>query len=402
MGFEDNEKYDSADGETGERPDRTHDLGDGENNKGKVAAIFDAVRRRVDSKADESHKDADVADREDVDEDEEDEPFGPKELLAYIKGLGKVKLAAIVAVAVLVLAGGVFAGFQAAQSRQYVTTATDIADRFPLKAEDVGANPQLVGSDGPYAILHTTAGDITMILYPDQAPKAVENFIELAKRGYYDGSAFYFVKKDQYAELGKPVAGNPATTTTPPADGEEAKYGDEISSFEGGLPFPDEFHDGLHNFNGAVGMVNDAYNMNYSRFYYVVSDAKTENGDDVAMSIYYNELTRNLIDTYQAEHPVRPTDEELAEFQDELNAKLQGIATDGVPQETYDRYASAIERYKEVGGIWSLDHRYTVFGQIVRGLNVAKAATEVLVDPNTRTPKKELAILSVEIVDSLE
>ena len=51
-------------------------------------------------------------------------------------------------------------------------------------------------SGTPLAVMHTTAGDMTYILYPEQCPQTVANFTELAKKGYYDGTYIFRVEKD--------------------------------------------------------------------------------------------------------------------------------------------------------------------------------------------------------------
>jgi len=43
----------------------------------------------------------------------------------------------------------------------------------------------------PRVILETTRGRIELLLYPEKAPKTVENFIGLVKKGYYDGIIFH-------------------------------------------------------------------------------------------------------------------------------------------------------------------------------------------------------------------
>ena len=43
------------------------------------------------------------------------------------------------------------------------------------------------------ATLHTTLGDVHLQLFPEYAPKAVENFLGLAQKGYYDGVIFHRV-----------------------------------------------------------------------------------------------------------------------------------------------------------------------------------------------------------------
>lgn len=43
------------------------------------------------------------------------------------------------------------------------------------------------------AVLHTEAGDITLEFFPDKAPGHVDNFVELAEKGFYDGTVFHRV-----------------------------------------------------------------------------------------------------------------------------------------------------------------------------------------------------------------
>ena len=54
------------------------------------------------------------------------------------------------------------------------------------------------------AIMHTNMGDISIRLFPDHAPKAVENFTTHAKNGYYDGIVFHRVIKDFMIQGGDP------------------------------------------------------------------------------------------------------------------------------------------------------------------------------------------------------
>lgn len=49
------------------------------------------------------------------------------------------------------------------------------------------------GPLGRKAVIHTTKGDISIDLFPDQVPKTVENFVGLAKKHYYDEVIFHRV-----------------------------------------------------------------------------------------------------------------------------------------------------------------------------------------------------------------
>ena len=48
----------------------------------------------------------------------------------------------------------------------------------------------------PTVTLHTNHGDITLEVFADKVPKTAKNFVELAKKGYYDGTIFHRVIKD--------------------------------------------------------------------------------------------------------------------------------------------------------------------------------------------------------------
>jgi peptidylprolyl isomerase domain and WD repeat-containing protein 1 len=61
---------------------------------------------------------------------------------------------------------------------------------------------------GSLALLQTSVGDIRIKLLPDIAPKAVENFVGLAKKGYYNGVLFHRVIKNFMTELGVKVYGD--------------------------------------------------------------------------------------------------------------------------------------------------------------------------------------------------
>ncbi len=100
------------------------------------------------------------------------------------------------------------------------------------------------------AIVSTTMGDMEIELYPDKAPKTVENFVGLATKGYYDGIIFHRVI-DQFMIQG----GDPSGTGT----GGQSYFG---------KAFEDEFHDELrHTEAGILSMANAGPNTNGSQFF---------------------------------------------------------------------------------------------------------------------------------------
>ena len=123
-------------------------------------------------------------------------------------------------------------------------TGVDVSDieltqlEAPSKGEEV-------------CVMDTDAGVIKMRLFPDQAPKAVKNWIELSKDGFYDGTPFARVIKDFVIQGGA-------------LDGS----GDESKSIYDGF-YEDEVDKGLYNFDGALCLGNNGPHTNGNQFYIV-------------------------------------------------------------------------------------------------------------------------------------
>jgi peptidyl-prolyl cis-trans isomerase B (cyclophilin B) len=97
----------------------------------------------------------------------------------------------------------------------------------------------------------TNHGTITLKLFPEHAPKAVENFVTHSKNGYYNGLTFHRVIKDFMIQGGDPN-GN--------GTGGESIWGE---------PFEDEFSKELFHLRGALSMANAGPNTNGSQFFIV-------------------------------------------------------------------------------------------------------------------------------------
>ena len=127
------------------------------------------------------------------------------------------------------------------EGEQKVTSAD-----FPQLSTEVSDNEKLVE-------METSMGTIKIKLFPEYAPKAVENFVKHSEEGYYDGLIFHRVIKDFMIQGGDPN-GN--------GTGGESIYG---------TPFKDEFSKNLYNLRGALSMANSGANTNGSQFFIVES-----------------------------------------------------------------------------------------------------------------------------------
>lgn len=108
------------------------------------------------------------------------------------------------------------------------------------------------------ATMKTTMGEIQILLFPDAAPKAVENFTTHAKNGYYDGLIFHRVIPDFMIQGGDP---------TGTGMGGESIWGKH---------FEDEFSPDYHNLRGALSMANAGPGTNGSQFFIVQAPAVSD------------------------------------------------------------------------------------------------------------------------------
>ena len=182
------------------------------------------------------------------------------------------------------------------------------------------------------AVMKTNMGEVEILLFPEVAPKAVENFISLAKGGYYDGIIFHRVIKDFMIQGGDP---------TGTGMGGESVWG---------KPFEDEFSEEARNFRGALSMANAGPNTNGSQFFIVQAGPET-------------------------------MDERIFSM---LKRQGKNFSND------------VAEKYMEVGGTPWLDGAHTVFGQVIRGMDVVDKIGNLRVDHSDK-PYEEVKILGITI-----
>ncbi|KXH79325.1 peptidylprolyl isomerase [Sporosarcina sp. HYO08] len=115
---------------------------------------------------------------------------------------------------------------------------------YPQLSTEVAENEALV-------VMNTTLGAIKIKMFPEMAPKTVENFLTHAENGYYDGIIFHRVIEDFMIQGGDPTGTGMGGTSI---------YGDT---------FEDEFSMQLFNLRGALSMANAGPGTNGSQFFIV-------------------------------------------------------------------------------------------------------------------------------------
>lgn len=211
------------------------------------------------------------------------------------------------------------------------------------------------------AVLTTNLGTIKIRLFPEEAPKAVENFTTHIEEGYYDGLTFHRVIDGFMIQGGDPL-GN--------GTGGESIWGEA---------FEDEFSEDLLNLRGALAMANSGPNTNGSQFFINQGDASDFSGWEYFDQNYelYQQMYEQYGDILVAQYGSMP---DMGRVSDEVR-KL----------------------YEENGGNPSLDGAYsipgrghTVFGQVFEGMEVVDAIAAVQTDDNDK-PLEDVVIEKAEI-----
>jgi peptidylprolyl isomerase domain and WD repeat-containing protein 1 len=133
----------------------------------------------------------------------------------------------------------------------------DVHNEKPRNANNKAKQDEkALAATGSTATLHTTYGDITIRLFPDAAPKAVENFVTHARNGYYNNVIFHRVIRKFMIQTGDPLGDG---------TGGESIWGKE---------FADEFTPALrHDKPYTVSMANAGPASNASQFFITTEKA---------------------------------------------------------------------------------------------------------------------------------
>ena len=242
--------------------------------------------------------------------------------------------------------------------------------------------------------IKTTEGDIIIRLY-DETPKHRDNFLKLAKEGYFNGTLFHRVIKDFMIQGGDPDSKNAPK-------GKMLGTGGPDYTIPAEFVYPQYFHK-----RGALSAartgdeVNPEKESSGSQFYIVwgktFKPAELKQMEhQMAMQQerqVFNQLTR---EHHEEIMNLRRNRDRvgLQELQDKLIEQTKiTCKQQGKPSFTEEQ----IEVYTNVGGTPFLDNQYTVFGEVEEGLDIVERIQNCNTDRNDR-PTKDVKIETVDLL----
>ena len=215
--------------------------------------------------------------------------------------------------------------------------------------------------------IHTSLGDVQLLLY-DDTPLHKANFLELAEAGRYDSTIFHRVIREFMIQ------------------------GGDVNSKEGTSPsanamIPAEIHSHHFHRRGAVAAArtgNPERKSSECQFYIVQGRVWSESQltlDQSKMHQYirkllempeYQDLKQNIIE-WQQQGDTKTLEAKMVELRPVVEQKFNVSLAKDVPQER-------LKAYTTIGGVPHLDDEYTVFGEVVAGMEVVDAIAALETD----------------------
>ncbi len=241
--------------------------------------------------------------------------------------------------------------------------------------------------------LKTSLGDIVVALY-NETPKHRDNFIKLVNDGYYDGVLFHRVIKDFMVQTGD---GNSKTATP----GQMLGDGDPGYTIPAEFVYPKYFHK-----RGALAaartgdQVNPERASSGSQFYIVTGKLYSSSELEMMKSRLADGKKQGIFQKLAMQH----RDEIIKMQSTQDSAGLQALQEKLIAQ-TEAEYANdpfrltdqQMDAYTTVGGTPHLDGQYTVFGEVVKGMDVVDAIQNVKTGANDR-PEEDVKIIKATII----
>lgn len=196
-----------------------------------------------------------------------------------------------------------------------------------MSVNHLSAQNKTAKAEPEHVVQITTDFGVMKIKLYNETPKHRDNFLKLAKEGYYDGTLFHRVMKDFMIQGGDPNSKN-------------AKPGVQLGMGDLGYTIPAEFNPSLFHKKGAL------------------CAARTENPEKASSS---------------------------CQFYIVQGQKMTDAQLDGMDAQRKVKYTPAQRTaYKTVGGTPFLDMNYTVYGEVISGMEVIDKIAAVKTAPGDR------------------
>ena len=257
-----------------------------------------------------------------------------------------------------------------------------------LKSADMAVRPDSLVE------IETTEGKIVVKLFGD-TPGHQANFLKLVREGMYNGTLFHRVIDNFMIQ-----AGDPESKNAP--QGKMLGSGDVGYQIDAEIVYPKHFHH-----RGALAAARQGDQVNPQRKssgcqFYIVTGSPVDdnilkqmegaqlNGQKEAEFMRLVQENESKIRSMQQSGDQAGLMALQQELIEKTEAKFKDVQTPALPE-------SLKAKYKEVGGAPHLDNQYTVFGEVVEGMDVVDKIEKAQTDGNDR-PVNDIRIISMKVL----
>ena len=245
------------------------------------------------------------------------------------------------------------------------------------------------GNDNTVVSIITSMGDIKIKLY-DGTPRHRDNFIRLINTGFYDGISFHRIIKNFMIQAGDPVTKTGVVKNLP----------DSIKTYT----IPAEFNNQFFHKKGALAAARQSNDVNpemrsSGTQFYIVQGVILKDDD---LNLAEQRINSNIKQTL-FKKILKETADSVRLSQKALSdAEMQEIASLKMFQYLANNKAYKISEeqrniYKTIGGTPLLDGTYTIFGEVIEGLNILDKIADVQTDSNNK-PLNDIKIIKIKII----
>lgn len=257
---------------------------------------------------------------------------------------------------------------------------------------------QQLNEDSPncdqYVLIETNRGNIKLLLYKE-TPMHRKNFVNLVKNKFYDGQLFFRIKRNFMIQAGDPTTRN-------------AKPGEKLGATEVSYKIPAEIDPTRfwHKYGAlSAASLNPAVESSGSHFYIITGNKVKDKHLDEHERKFNKTLRRQMYTKLQ-----EPYKDSIAKLHDEAQRndkkkrefnklfKYFSEKTDSAMVGKEFKFSKEQRKhYKEVGGAFHLDGYYTVFGEVLEGMDIVEAISLEPYDAYDR-PVKDVVIHKITLL----
>lgn len=256
--------------------------------------------------------------------------------------------------------------------------------------EEIDTDTIIVDAD-QYIRFETSKGTFIVKLYKD-TPLHRHNMVKQAKKGFYDGQLFFGVERKYKIQAGDPKSkGAPA--------GKVLGIDEENDTIQGEIMPTKYYHK-----RGAIGQASlRQFNFSTSQQFYIITGKKCNLSELTSQEKkinkrYFKAVKDSLTQPYAKqilEYRDKKYNNKISVLNDKLNKETDKIMA---TRPTFYYSKKQINDYTTIGGAPSLDGFYTVFGEVIEGMEVIDEISQSHVDKNSR-PVPDVKIIKATLID---